>query len=85
MAENERQKKLVLEAAECFIEHRSPFEGEWLSEFEVTLDECMWLSEYIGETLRAVALQMGEVPEGMVEEFLLTAVSDLARKRLQEC
>lgn len=46
-----RTKELLLEASKCFIYGYSPFCGSWLSEHEVTLDECIDLSEMIGTVL----------------------------------
>jgi hypothetical protein len=53
---SERMKHLLLEAAKCFEDSYSPFNGEWLSDHKVTLEECMELSEMIGLILRGVAL-----------------------------
>ena len=51
-----RMTHLLIEAAKCFDDGRSPFENSWLSENNVTLDECMALSHYIGIILRGAAL-----------------------------
>jgi hypothetical protein len=49
-------KFLLLEAAKCFDDGYSPFQSDWLSKNNVTLDECMSLSELTGTILRGVAL-----------------------------
>lgn len=53
---SERMKKLLLEAALCFDNGYSPFNNDWLSKNEVTLEECMSLSDLIGTIIRGVAL-----------------------------
>lgn len=92
--DKKRQRDLVLEAAKCFANHCSPFETPWLSEHGVTLNECFWLSDYIGELLKAsvtapgivqgaLVMSMAGMDSAMVEEYLLSAVTDLARKRVR--
>lgn len=51
-----RIKTLLIEASKCFDEGYSPFNSDWLSEHEVTLDECVALSSMIGMVIRGVAL-----------------------------
>lgn len=51
-----RMKNLMIEAAKCFSDGYSPFNTDWLSENEVTLDECMSLSEMIGTAVKSFAL-----------------------------
>jgi hypothetical protein len=51
-----RMKFLLLEAAKCYDESYSPFNDEWLSRHNVTLDECMDLSIMIGSIVRGVVL-----------------------------
>ncbi len=41
-------EELLLAAAECFKDGRSPFEDDWLVEHKVTYTECMDLSDLIG-------------------------------------
>ena len=53
---SERMKVLLLEAAKCYDDNYSPFNGDWLSEHKVTLEECFDLSQLIGSILRGVAL-----------------------------
>ena len=50
-----RMIKLIDEAAKCFDDGYSPFETEWLSKHEVTLDECIALSNAIGIILHGYA------------------------------
>lgn len=52
----ERMKFLLLEASKCFDDGYSPFNDEWLSEHNVTVDECAQLSVLIGMVLSGVAL-----------------------------
>ena len=49
---NERMRQLLLGAAKRFGELSSPFEGNWLAENSVTLDECGDLSEAIAAAIK---------------------------------
>lgn len=53
---SQRMKDLLVKASACFSEGFSPFNNDWLSENQVTLDECMALSEMIGTIIKGVAL-----------------------------
>lgn len=53
---SQRMKDLLVKASACFSEGFSPFNNDWLSENQVTLDECMSLSELIGTVIKGVAL-----------------------------
>ena len=48
----QRTKELLTAAAGAFAETRSPFENAWLVEHEVTLDECVNLSDEIARAIR---------------------------------
>lgn len=52
---SKRMKELLVKAATCFDDGYSPFNDQWLSEHNVTLDECMDLSSMIGTVLSGVA------------------------------
>lgn len=47
----ERQMELLKKAAEAFDDQRSPFCTEWLTENDVTADECFGLSQTIAVIL----------------------------------
>lgn len=47
-----RRKELLLAAAAEFDRLRSPFDGTWLSDHHVTLDECGDLSEDVARAIR---------------------------------
>lgn len=52
-----RMTSLLKNAARTFADGSSPFLFEWLSENEVTLDECMNMSEIIGSVIEWFADQ----------------------------
>ena len=47
-----RREQLLAWAAECFDKLASPFDGSWLSEHQVTLNECADLSEDVARAIR---------------------------------
>lgn len=44
--------QLLLDAAKCFDDLSSPFDGQWLADHDVTLDECGDLSEAIAGAIK---------------------------------
>ena len=88
-----RQEQLIKAAAIAFDNGSDPFVHEWLSEHEVTADECMALSSVIGTILhgylaspKEVKLSLGfrgaAVAAGMPSEVIETAVESLEMKAL---
>lgn len=69
-----RMDDLLGEAAEAFADGRDPFSTEWLSDHEVTLDECMALSDRIASVLRGYLA----APRVVREAFPLFAAEDLS-------
>jgi len=51
-SEATRREQLLAEAAKAFDSLSSPFDSQWLSEHEVTLDECGDLSEDVARAIR---------------------------------
>lgn len=83
---SQRMKNLLVKASTCFEEGFSPFNNDWLSENQVTLDECMSLSELIGTIIKGVALS-DDALQSVV--FMVSASdgyinSDLARLSIDE-
>lgn len=50
-----RMTKLLEQAADAFDDGRNPFGTEWLVEHDVTLEECMTLSQQIAVAVRNYA------------------------------
>ena len=48
-----RMLELVEKAADAFIRNTNPFDVEWLTQHDVTLQECVDLSELIGRVLES--------------------------------
>lgn len=69
---SERMKELLILASKCFEEGFSPFQTDWLSENQVTFDECMTLSEMVGFIIRGVAMS-DEITQTQV---MMTGISD---------
>lgn len=46
-----RMLELLEKAADAFVRNTNPFDVEWMKQHEVTLQECVDLSELIGEVL----------------------------------
>ena len=46
-----RMLELLEKAADAFIRNTNPFEVEWMTQNDVTLQECVDLSELIGRVL----------------------------------
>lgn len=46
-----RMLELLEKAADAFVRNFNPFESEWLTLHDVTLEECADLSELIGKVL----------------------------------
>ena len=89
----DRQNVLLNAAARAFDDQRSPFEGDWLGEHEVTADECFALSSNIGVLLHgylaspkheqhALALRGACRAAGMSSEIIDDAAAGLRLKHL---
>lgn len=48
-----RMLELLEKAADAFIRNTNPFDVEWLTQHDVTLQECVDLSELIGRVLES--------------------------------
>ena len=46
-----RMLELLEKAADAFIRNTNPFDVEWMTQHDVTLQECVDLSEFIGRVL----------------------------------
>jgi len=46
-----RMMELLEKAADAFIRNTNPFDVEWMTQHDVTLQECVDLSELIGRVL----------------------------------
>ena len=46
-----RMLELLEKAADAFIRNTNPFDVEWITQHDVTLQECVDLSEFIGRVL----------------------------------
>jgi len=46
-----RMLELLEKAADAFIRNTNPFDVEWMTQNDVTLQECVDLSELIGRVL----------------------------------
>ena len=46
-----RTLELLEKAADAFIRNTNPFDVEWMTQHDVTLQECVDLSELIGRVL----------------------------------
>ena len=46
-----RTLELLEKAADAFIRNTNPFDVEWMTQNDVTLQECVDLSELIGQVL----------------------------------
>jgi hypothetical protein len=63
----DRRVSLLTAAAEAFADGRSPFNGEWLAEHKVTLDECYDLSDSVSHAiLNWIRLEGDEKAEGAI-------------------
>jgi hypothetical protein len=60
MVVGSRMRDLLLKASRCFTDGYSPFNDEWLHENQVTLDECIDLSQVIGSVLCGFVLSDDE-------------------------
>lgn len=66
-----RPNDLLLKAAEALEKGTDPFSHGWLSENEVTLDECFSLSERIAVILKG---HLASRPEDQMKQIALGAV-----------
>ena len=48
-----RMLELLEKAADAFIRNTNPFDVEWMTQHDVTLQECVDLSEFIGQVLES--------------------------------
>ena len=77
-----RIEELLRAAASTYDEHSDPFNTQWLVDHDVTLDECMELSEQIATSIR-VWLGMGDLIQLMAktgklaEESLAGAIANM--------
>lgn len=46
-----RMLDLLEKVADAFIKNTNPFEVEWMTQYDITLQECVDLSEWIGRVL----------------------------------
>ena len=58
-----RMLELLEKAADAFIRNTNPFEVEWLTQHDVTLQECVDLSELIGRVLESYVYEQ-KIKEG---------------------
>lgn len=72
---SERSKELLRKAAEALEKGMSPFEHWFLSKNEVTLDECMTMSERIATIIKWFLAQ----PKKVRAEVLLHDLGPLAK------
>jgi hypothetical protein len=90
-----RQEGLLRKAADAFGEVRDPFAHDWLSENQVTLDECMTLSEQIGviiygylavpkEVRNRVSLAGACAAAGLPAEVTVAADNNVRMNQLRE-
>jgi hypothetical protein len=59
-----RMLELLEKAANAFIRNTNPFDVEWLTQYEVSLQECVDLSELIGKILEEYVLDQKEKEGG---------------------
>lgn len=81
-----RSAELLTAAAAAFQDGYSPFGSDWLSAHQVTADECMWLSNYIGILLRGFVRGSEQTQQkililGVTTEELSTQMVDAAVDR----
>ena len=60
-----RMLDLLEKAADAFVRNINPFESEWLSLHEVTLEECVNLSELIGRVLENYVYDQKNIEGGV--------------------
>ena len=48
-----RMLELLENAADAFIRNTNPFDVEWMTQHDVTVQECVDLSEFIGQVLES--------------------------------
>lgn len=59
-----RMIDLLEKAANSYLRNLNPFDMEWLSQYDVTLQECVDLSELIGNILEEYVLDQKEKEGG---------------------
>ncbi len=59
-----RMLELLEKAANAFVRDINPFDVEWLTQYEVSLQECVDLSELIGKVLEEYVLDQKEKEGG---------------------
>ena len=73
---SERMKFLLIEASKCFAQGFSPFDTEWLSKNEVTLDESISFSELIGIIIKSVALSEEKLQATLFIQYAMNSVDE---------
>ena len=58
-----RMLELLEKAADAFIRNTNPFDVEWMTQHDVTLQECVDLSELIGQVLESYVYEQ-KIKEG---------------------
>ena len=58
-----RMLELLEKAADAFISNTNPFDVEWITQHDVTLQECVDLSELIGQVLESYVYEQ-KIKEG---------------------
>jgi len=56
--------KLLEKAADAFIRNTNPFDVEWINQHDVTLEECVDLSELIGRVLESYVYEQKTMEGG---------------------
>lgn len=59
-----RMLELLGKAADAFVRNGNPFEVEWLSQHDVSVQECVDLSECIGRVLEEYVSDQKEMEGG---------------------
>ena len=59
-----RMLELLKKAADAFVRNGNPFEVEWLSQHDVSVQECVDLSEWIGRVLEEYVYDQKEMEGG---------------------
>lgn len=59
-----RMLELLEKAADAFVRNGNPFEVDWLSQHDVSVQECVDLSEWIGRVLEEYVYDQKEMEGG---------------------
>ena len=84
MLPSDRMEELLKKASEKFDEHSSPFYNEWLSDNEVTFDECMSLSEHITWAIKVylVYAKNAKSKSGVEQKLAALIASEVLRNEV---